>query len=120
VHLTNNTQKYGRPNEATPAKWHADYTDYNAPTDGTAAQPVTQQTSKSDVLAAPAVVPNGDAMEVDKPTTNGTSEEKKRKKHEGETPEEKAERKRRKKEKKEKKEKKKSKATKDSESEESD
>ncbi|KEF60335.1 centromere/microtubule-binding protein cbf5 [Exophiala aquamarina CBS 119918] len=110
--------KYGRPNEATPAKWTAEYTDYNAP-DGTAAAPVKETTSKSDVLTAPPVAPNGetaDSMSLDGDTemlprkTNGAEKEKdkKRKKHDGETPEERAERKRRKKEKKEKKEKRKS------------
>ncbi|KIW27437.1 centromere/microtubule-binding protein cbf5 [Cladophialophora immunda] len=117
--------KYGRPNENTPAKWNAEYTDYGASanTEGTKSAPVGETTSKSDVLSAPPVAPNGDAggqMDLDEtaaepPTTNGEStlkmkkeeKEKKRKsKHEGETPEEKAERKRRKKEKKEKKEKK--------------
>ena len=98
--------KYGRANEATPAKWQADYTDYNAPADSTRQQPVAEKTPKEDVPSAPPIAPDG-SMEVDVPVTNGTSE--KRKKHEGETPEEKAERKRRKKEKKEKKEAKKAK-----------
>jgi H/ACA ribonucleoprotein complex subunit 4 len=114
-------QKYGRANEATPAKWQTEYKDYNAPADGTMAQPVAEKTAKEDVLSAPPVAPNGtsDAMEVDEPKANG-EKEKKRKRHDGETPEEKAERKRKKKEKKEKKEKKKAaKGTKASESEES-
>ena len=110
--------KYGRVNEATPAQWQADYTDYNAPADSTRQQPVAEKTSKEDVLSAPPIAPD-DSMEVDVPATNGTSE--KRKKHEGETPEEKAERKRRKKEKKEKKEAKKAKkGAKAEQSEESD
>jgi H/ACA ribonucleoprotein complex subunit 4 len=118
--------KYGRPNENTPAKWNAGYTDYNAPaTEGTTSAPVAETTSKSDVLAAPAVAPIGEdgdtsmAMDdaaAEPPTTNGDStvnlkkeeKDKKRKsKHEGETPEERAERKKRKKEKKDKKDKKK-------------
>jgi H/ACA ribonucleoprotein complex subunit 4 len=118
--------KYGRPNENTPAKWNAGYTDYNAPaTEGTTSAPVAETTSKSDVLAAPAVAPTGEdgdtsmAMDdaaAEPPTTNGDStvnlkkeeKDKKRKsKHEGETPEERAERKKRKKEKKDKKDKKK-------------
>jgi H/ACA ribonucleoprotein complex subunit 4 len=118
--------KYGRPNENTPAKWNAGYTDYNAPaTEGTTSAPVGETTSKSDVLAAPAVAPTGEdgdtsmAMDdaaAEPPTTNGDStvnlkkeeKDKKRKsKHEGETPEERAERKKRKKEKKDKKDKKK-------------
>ncbi len=124
-------QKYGRNNENTPAKWNAEYTDYNAPAgDGTTSAPTGETTIKSDVLAAPAVAPTGEdgdtSMALDPsppassdaaepPTTNGEStlkikkeeKEKKRKnKHEGETAEEKAERKKRKQEKKEKKEKK--------------
>lgn len=102
-------QKYGRPNEATPAKWNTDYKDYNAPADGTAAQAVGK-TASEDVPSAPAVAPNGtsDRMEVDEAKANGEKEkekekEKKRKRHEGETPEERVERKRRKTEKKEKK-----------------
>jgi H/ACA ribonucleoprotein complex subunit 4 len=131
--------KYGRPNEATPAKWTKDYTDYNASADpGTFTGPVAETTSKSDVLAAPPVAPNGasaDSMDLDDTAaattnsgtaaaTNGTDsqKDKKRKKHDGETAEERAERKRRKKEKKEKKEKRGSKVSKadDSDGEESD
>jgi H/ACA ribonucleoprotein complex subunit 4 len=117
--------KYGRANEKTPASWTAGYTDYNggeqaAP--GTLGAPPAETTSKSDVLSAPPVAPNGEsAGDLDmadtaitpvKSAVNG--EDKKRKKHEGETPEERAERKKRKKEKKEKKEKRKSKAESDS------
>ena len=134
--ITNVLQKYGRPNEATPARWTTDYTDYNAPLEGSApgatTAPVAERTSKSEVLSAPPVAPNGEtaeSMDLDEtapaPVTNGDAvtikseeKEKKRKsKHEGETAEERAERKRRKKEKKEKKEKRKSKVE---ESEESD
>ncbi|KIX09896.1 centromere/microtubule-binding protein cbf5 [Rhinocladiella mackenziei CBS 650.93] len=128
--------KYGRPNEATPAKWTAEYTDYNAPADGTTSAPVKEKTAQSDALSAPPVASNGDTAEtvdpgdtaaIPAPTTNGAApakvkgkeKEKKRKKHEGETPEERAERKRRKKEKKEKKEKRKSAASKAEESDES-
>ncbi|KIW20691.1 centromere/microtubule-binding protein cbf5 [Exophiala spinifera] len=128
--------KYGRANEATPAKWAAEYTDYNAPADasGSAAAPVQEKTSQADVLAAPPVAPNGadaEAMDVDATaaatSVNGDAaslgpkeKKEKRKKHDGETPEERAERKRRKKEKKEKKEKRKSSASKADDSDESD
>ncbi|KAK5459582.1 centromere/microtubule-binding protein cbf5 [Exophiala xenobiotica] len=124
--------KYGRPNDATPAKWTSGYTDYNAPLEGSgpgsAAAPVAEKTSQSDVLAAPPVAPNGgdaEAMDLDEtaaaaPTTNGEKKEKRKSKHDGETPEERAERKRRKKEKKEKKEKRKSGASKAEDSDESD
>ncbi|RDW70093.1 hypothetical protein BP5796_08490 [Coleophoma crateriformis] len=95
--------KYGRPNEATPAKWNAEYKDFNAPLDGSAAAPVAETTSKEDVAAAPAVP----AVDADvSMISNDDGDSKKRKRHEGETAEEKAERKRKKKEKKEKKAKK--------------
>ncbi|KAJ9300316.1 hypothetical protein DTO271G3_2433 [Paecilomyces variotii] len=116
--------KYGRPNEATPAKWNNEYKDYNAPL-GTTEQPAAETTSKEDVLSAPPVPPTGDTngvpsspagkMDVDE----DDDEKKKRKRHEGETPEERAERKRKKKEKKEKKERRKSKQKED-DSEDSD
>ena len=100
--------KYGRPNEATPAKWNNEYKDFNAPLDGSAAAPVAESTSTEDVAAAPAIPPSSVTLEADvSMISNGVSESgKKRKRHEGETAEEKAERKRKKKEKKEKKAKK--------------
>lgn len=121
--------KYGRPNEATPATWQAGYTDYNAgaPTEngtaGTFTAPLRAgKTDPADVAAAPAIRPAPDAGNEDDeerqkiaeeaaPVKEGADmntstgeESKKRRKHDGETPEERAERKRRKKEKKEKKE----------------
>lgn len=98
--------KYGRPNEATPAKWNSEYTDFNAPLDGSVATPVAEITSKADVMAAPALSPvDADTSIADvSMISNGVEDSgKKRKRHEGETAEEKAERKRKKKEKKEKK-----------------
>lgn len=106
-------QKYGRPNEATPAKWQQDYKDFSAPLEnGTAAQPKTETTTQADVLSASPIPPvdapsSAVAAESGPVLENGDT--KKRKRHEGETPEEKAERKRKKKEKKDKKEKRKSK-----------
>lgn len=95
--------KYGRPNEATPAKWNADYKDFNAPLEGSEASPLTEKTSASDVATAPSI-PSIPPVNAD---VNGSSDGvKKRKRHDGETAEEKAERKRKKKEKKEKKAKK--------------
>jgi H/ACA ribonucleoprotein complex subunit 4 len=98
--------KYGRPNEATPAKWNTEYKDFNAPLEGVpqSSQTIAEKSSQDDVEAAPAVP----AIDADVSTiSNGVSENgKKRKRHEGETAEEKAERKRKKKEKKEKKAKK--------------
>ncbi|KAG9246232.1 pseudouridylate synthase family protein [Calycina marina] len=99
--------KYGRPNEATPAKWIEEYKDFGAPApdDGSATvaaikapDPVLQITEKEDA----------EPVDADVSMISGAGEEsgKKRKRHEGETAEEKAERKRKKKEKKEKKAKK--------------
>ncbi|KAI8958635.1 putative rRNA pseudouridine synthase [Daldinia sp. FL1419] len=86
--------KFGRANEATPAKWTSEYKDYSAPADGAAAPAADvsmteapAQTPAKEVASSPAPV----AAEDDK---------KKRKKHDGETAEEKAERKKRKAEKK--------------------
>jgi len=96
--------KYGRPNEATPAKWNSEYKDFNAPLEGSTAAPVAEITSK-DVAAAPAI-PVIEAGDAEASMIGNGVEGKKRKRHEGETAEEKAERKRKKKEKKEKKAKK--------------
>ncbi|QSS55840.1 centromere/microtubule binding protein CBF5 [Histoplasma capsulatum var. duboisii H88] len=100
--------KYGRPNEKTPAKWNSEYKDFNAPLDSGAAEASTASVStpappavSKEAAPTPQVNGNAPAAEED--------DEKKRKRHVGETPEERAERKRRKKEKKEKKEKRKSK-----------
>lgn len=108
------SQKYGRTNDATPAKWKNDYKDYSV-AEGTSAQQPPETTSKEDVAAPQA--PPADTqsspqvkMDVDE---SEADEKKKRKRHEGETPEERAERKRKKKEKKEKKERRKSKQEKE-------
>lgn len=84
--------KFGRANDATPAKWTAEYKDYSAVDDTAAAASAAAAPS---VTATP-VKPVASAPET--PAEDG--EKKKRKKHEGETPDEKAERKRRKAEKK--------------------
>ncbi|KAG9947338.1 centromere/microtubule-binding protein-like protein cbf5, partial [Aureobasidium melanogenum] len=111
--------KYGRPNEATPAKWNAEYKDFNLTVNGesttgaekvaTEAAPVKEgitgqskdTTSTDEVMAAPAVA--GDGSDVKDATMEdaGSKKDKKRKR-EGETAEEKAERKKKKAEKKEK------------------
>jgi H/ACA ribonucleoprotein complex subunit 4 len=107
--------KYGRPNEATPAKWNTEYKDFNAPLDGSAA-PAAPVTSKEEVevaVAEPSPAPDADVSMI----SNGVEDSgKKRKRHEGETAEEKAERKRKKKEKKEKKAKKEGKKVEESDS----
>jgi len=87
--------KFGRPNEATPAKWTAGYKDFNAPlgteTAAPAAVEAIKEEPKEEVKPEPAS-PEKKSEDAD--------DKKKRKKHDGETPEEKAERKRLKKEKK--------------------
>lgn len=97
--------KYGRTNEATPAKWKSEYKDYSAVED-----------SEQPSLAQPEVAPPTIAEEPAKPEAEAEADDdkKKRKRHEGETAEERAERKRKKKEKKEKKERRKSKQEEDS------
>ncbi|KAL8694090.1 MAG: hypothetical protein Q9218_001205 [Villophora microphyllina] len=104
--------KYGRPNEETPAKWNAEYKDFNAPLENDTAK---APSVKPEIPPAPTITADAEAatagaqLGVDAPSEpagdNGDS--KKRKRHEDETPEERAERKRKKKEKKEKKEKRK-------------
>lgn len=91
--------KYGRPNEATPAKWTDSYTDYNAPDAETASKPTEAASSDLPKTVAPPAITPAETPKKD----SQDSESKKRKKHDGETPEEKAERKRRKAEKKAKK-----------------
>ncbi|KAI0139366.1 putative rRNA pseudouridine synthase [Hypoxylon sp. NC0597] len=88
--------KYGRANEATPAKWTSEYKDYSAPAPADAAA----QTPAADVsmTEAPAATPVKETPSA--PTPAAEDDKKKRKKHDGETAEEKAERKKRKAEKK--------------------
>lgn len=81
--------KYGRPNDATPAKWNSEYQDYNMTDASTAA-----------VAAAPTPQKVVEETKVEVIQAADDGDKKKRKKHEGETAEEKAERKRRKSEKK--------------------
>jgi H/ACA ribonucleoprotein complex subunit 4 len=100
--------KYGRPNEATPAKWNTEYKDFNAPLDPTSNAPVAATTPIKKLEDIPVTeittTPQVAAIEAD--TSVVSSKKRKRDRHEGETAEEKAERKRKKKEKKEKKAKK--------------
>ncbi|KAH4845566.1 H/ACA ribonucleoprotein complex subunit CBF5 [Parastagonospora nodorum] len=102
--------KYGRPNEKTPAKWNTEYKDFNR-VEGESSAPVAQITSSAEAPAVPeAEAEAGAAMDVD----SKSSKKRKDRDEDDETPEEKAERKRKKKEekaaKKAKKEKRKSKA----------
>lgn len=99
--------KYGRPNEATPAKWNNEYKDFTAPPEegavAIASHPKPEATSAAITTAlAPT---DGNAANDD---DDDEKTDKKRKRHDGETAEEKAERKRKKKEKKAKRESKKS------------
>jgi H/ACA ribonucleoprotein complex subunit 4 len=96
--------KYGRPNEATPAKWNTEYKDFNAPLEGSASAPAPAPIAEPPSSAP--TLPAIEAFEADTSMISNGVKYKKRKRHEGETAEEKAERKRKKKEKKEKKAKK--------------
>lgn len=90
--------KFGRPNEATPATWTQKYTDLNP------APPAEGEDEKPAETAA-ATPKKADKAEAkaEPESAKADKEDKKRKsKHDGETAEEKAERKRAKKEKKEK------------------
>lgn len=95
-------QKYGRPNEATPAKWNAEYKDFTAPLENGTAQTPKQinapVATDEEQAQAGSTIKAPEESQASPPNEEGPS--KKRKRHEDETAEEKAERKRRKKEKK--------------------
>lgn len=108
--------KFGRPNESTPAAWKSGYKDFHAPAEDAAAPAADVAMSEAPAPATPAPV----AAETPK-AKSAEKEDKKRKKHDGETADEKAERKRQKAEKKAaKKAKRASKGGKDSDDDESD
>ncbi|KJR83791.1 H/ACA ribonucleoprotein complex subunit 4 [Sporothrix schenckii 1099-18] len=93
--------KFGRTNEATPAKWTAGYVDYNKPLEDGAAVPATpakvaevKEDKEDKEMTTPATAAKSDDKD---------KEKKRKAKHGDETAEEKAERKRRKAEKKAKK-----------------
>ncbi|KAL4917921.1 Centromere/microtubule-binding protein CBF5 [Aspergillus aurantiobrunneus] len=100
--------KYGRTNEATPAKWKSEYKDYTAPEEGSA-QPAIEAAPRDEAAPKEEESPKLNDSKMDIDNSKEDDEKKKRKRHEGETAEERAERKRKKKEKKEKKERRKSK-----------
>lgn len=86
--------KYGRPNDATPAKWSSEYKDFSAGDASAAA-------AAAATPATPAKASEAEDTPMEEAATpSADSKDKKRKKHEGETAEEKAERKRLKAEKK--------------------
>ncbi|PFH57790.1 hypothetical protein XA68_14554 [Ophiocordyceps unilateralis] len=93
--------KHGRPNDATPATWTAEYKDYGAATDDATAAAAAAAATATARAAPKAAAEEADAtaMDIEQPVAE-EGDRKKRKKHDGETPEEKAERKRRKAEKK--------------------
>lgn len=111
--------KFGRPNEQTPAQWKKEYQDFNDPNgmngdvlgseqqadEGAAVKEghmgkVGDRPSKEDVEMAEPVPPV--PLKGEESTEEGEKKEtKKKRKHEGEMPEERAERKRKRKEKKE-------------------
>ena len=86
--------KFGRANDATPAKWTTEYKDYGA-TDATAAAPAAAPPTPQKAVEDAKM----EGIVSESPAAEDTND-KKRKKHDGETAEEKAERKRRKAEKK--------------------
>ncbi|KAI1813537.1 pseudouridine synthase [Poronia punctata] len=91
--------KFGRANEQTPAKWTAEYKDYN-PQPADSAGNVATSSAAADVTMSEAPVVDVTATPAKSEEPAAEDDKKKRKKHEGETAEEKAERKRRKAEKK--------------------
>ena len=102
---TNTAKKYGRPNEATPAKWQKDYQDFNAPLENGTSVPIKLEDKPpagADIKPADAGSKEIPLKQPEPEAANDEVDSKKRKRHEGETPEEKADRKRKKKEKKEK------------------
>ena len=100
-------QKYGRPNEATPAKWNAEYKDFTVPLENGTAPPPQQIKTGAAASTAPTAGEQAEAGAVEaaaiaiQATEMKEESATKKRKHE-ETAEEKAERKRKKKEKKEK------------------
>ncbi len=87
--------KFGRTNDATPAKWTSEYKDFGADAATAAAA-----ASASATPAAVATPQKADKMDITETPATEDGDKKKRKKHDGETADEKAERKRRKAEKK--------------------
>jgi H/ACA ribonucleoprotein complex subunit 4 len=91
-------QKYGRPNDTTPADWQSKYVDFDAQANGQVPHAPTDTAKRE----APAPVEEASPEKAEQDVEEKS--ERKRSKHADETPEERAERKRRKKERKEKKE----------------
>jgi len=96
---TGKLDKFGRPNENTPAVWNAEYKDFNAPLEDGSAAPAPP--SREDATKSEATNGAADETKVES-TTPAKSEKKQKRDREDETEEEKAARKKRKAEKKEK------------------
>lgn len=90
--------KFGRPNDATPAKWTSEYKDFSASDAAAAAAAAAPATTS--IPVHPSKSEQADDKMADAEAPAADEDKKKRKKHDGETAEEKAERKRRKAEKK--------------------
>lgn len=90
--------KYGRPNESTPATWTSSYKDFHAPAEEGATAAADVSMTDAAVAKTPVKAAEKPAEETPAPATGDDG--KKRKKHDGESAEEKAERKRLKAEKK--------------------
>ena len=96
--------KYGRANEATPAKWTAGYVDYNKPLEEGGAPAASASAAPTPAPAAATPAKPAETKETPAtPATEDKDAKKRKSKHENETADEKAERKRRKAEKKAKK-----------------
>ncbi|KAG8532084.1 centromere/microtubule-binding protein cbf5 [Bacidia gigantensis] len=101
--------KFGRPNESTPAKWNAEYKDYAPPVEDGFSKPSkkAEEPKAPDSKTDDQAVAGANAASPNQKAGSQQNEKKEKRKHrEDETPEQRADRKRRKKEKKEKKEKK--------------
>ena len=83
--------KFGRPNESTPAKWTSGYQDFSV-SDATAAAAAPEAAPKAAEETTDTKMENTPSS----PAAADDADKKKRKKHDGETAEERAERKRRK------------------------
>ncbi|KAL2038533.1 hypothetical protein N7G274_008872 [Stereocaulon virgatum] len=107
--------KYGRPNEATPAKWNSEYKDFNAPLENGTAMELIGPSAPIKAEQPADAGATEQPVKSSSPPAKEDGDSKKRKRHEGETAEERAERKRKKKEKKEKRKSKKEESEEESE-----
>ena len=95
--------KFGRPNDKTPAQWTSEYKDFSAGAEASSADTAKIETTEVTIIDVPGTIKKPEKASAAEPSPSPPEEEKKekkRKKHEGETADERAERKRRRKEKK--------------------